>query len=710
MVVAAVDRSEPGASASASPPTRFKYRPDIDGLRGIAVLAVVVFHLNKAWLPGGFTGVDIFFVISGYVVTGSMLNHVGEPLLPMLGNFYLRRIRRLLPNLLLCIGLTSVAVAALVPVAENGIYLITGVKSLFAWSNNFLLTSAANDYFGSEAETNPFLHTWSLAVEEQFYLVFPLLMAAFGLGRPRCLPWLSGAVLLSLGLSLLWTLQEPMRAFFLMPSRFWELSIGAVLLLLQRRGFARRWPAGRWLRLSGGLLLVLSLLFTSETDGFPVPGVFPAVIGTLLVLQAGPEADGRFLPFRWLERFLLACGLLSYSLYLWHWPVITLTRRMLGLELAWQYVFVCLLTLLLAIAAYLLVEQPVRRHPFAPPLQTLLAVVTLLGSWAGLDALFHHYRPKLYLGISNNPVPPHELIHLRDPVIAGTGINTKNCAVEAWSPYSESSRSDFNLCSKPGRPGAGEIFLIGDSHAQHFLPMLDQVSERTGQKISFSFKGACLFSPEIAVGLRGKIYEPCRQFSAGEMERSLQRLAPGDIVVASGFLHNYFNSDDPSGNSRSVPAYRDGQRVSAKEVRAGFIRGTRAFAERLASRGIQLVLIVDVPLLAREIIDCERWQPPFLGLDQGRSSCSRSPEETRRLQAVIQDVLAQSAAGLPNVHVFDPTPWLLDAGKGGRVRHRAADGRFLYWDSNHLTASGSLALADPFRAFLVQQRLVPATP
>ncbi|MEB3198924.1 MAG: acyltransferase, partial [Synechococcaceae cyanobacterium] len=135
-MVAALDNAATGAEPTLSGPSRFGYRPDIDALRGVAVLAVLVFHLNKAWLPGGFTGVDIFFVISGYVVSGSLLNHAAEPLLPRMGGFYLRRIRRLLPNLLLCIGLTSVAVAALIPVSENGLYLITGVKSLFAWSNN----------------------------------------------------------------------------------------------------------------------------------------------------------------------------------------------------------------------------------------------------------------------------------------------------------------------------------------------------------------------------------------------------------------------------------------------------------------------------------------------------------------------------------------------------------------------------------------------
>ena len=177
---------EPSAVDAITTPSkaRFAYRPDIDAMRGLAVLAVLVFHLNEAWLPGGFTGVDIFFVISGYVVTGSLLNHSTEPLGPRLGGFYLRRIRRLLPNLLLMIGVTSLMVALIVPPTETRGMFLTAVKALYGWSNNHLLASA-KDYFGLDASLNPFLHTWTLGVEEQFYLVFPVLVAAIGLGRRR---------------------------------------------------------------------------------------------------------------------------------------------------------------------------------------------------------------------------------------------------------------------------------------------------------------------------------------------------------------------------------------------------------------------------------------------------------------------------------------------------------------------------------------------
>ena len=706
-MVAVLSSAAPvSAGPSAAPVPRFRYRPDIDALRGVAVLAVLIFHLNKGWLPGGFVGVDIFFVISGYVVTGSFLNHSAEPLLLRLGTFYLRRIRRLLPNLLLCVGVTSVAIAMLIPHYENGLFLLTGVKSLFAWSNNFLLSSA-NNYFDGDAERNPFLHTWSLGVEEQFYLIFPLLFVLIGFGARRSLPLLVATVLLSFGVCWLWTQQEPMRAFFLMPSRFWELAVGGVLLLSQRRRWAAQWPQGRWPRLAGGLILALALAFSSETEGFPAPGALPAVLGTLLLIQAGTDENGRFLPARWLERFLLTCGLLSYSLYLWHWPVITLMRRSLGLELPWQYAFAILLSVLLSCLAYALVERPVRRHPLPAAWQTLLAVAALGLTWMGLDRIYFQHRQAMFLGSAINAVPPEELIHRLDPVIPGTGINTVNCSIGAWLPYSPASATNFALCGKPGRPGAGELFLIGDSHAQHLLPMLDLATNKTGQAVSFSYKGACLFSPSMTVVWRGKPYDPCRQFIAGEMERSLQRLKRGDVIVVSGSFNYYFSARNRSAGGQPAPILRDGRRLSATEVREGFISDIRSFADRLKPRGIQLLLVASVPPLAQEIVSCDRWQPPIPGLGRG-SPCALPASETAATHANMLRTLQLAAAGLDNVHVFDPTPWLLNPSGDGRVRYRLANGRYLYWDSNHLSVSGSRLLAEPFHRFLIQQGLAPS--
>jgi hypothetical protein len=353
------------------------------------------------------------------------------------------------------------------------------------------------------------------------------------------------------------------------------------------------------------------------------------------------------------------------------------------------------------------VERPVRRHPLPAAWQTLLAVAALGLTWMGLDRIYYQYRQHMFSGSATNTVPPEELIHRLDPAIAGTGINSLNCSTDIWTPYSSSSRTNFSLCRKPGRSGAGEIFLIGDSHAQHFLPMLDLTTTKTGQALSFSFKPGCLFSTSMTILWRGKPYAPCRQFVAGEMDRSLQRLNRGDVIVAAGSFNYYLSARKLSADRQPAPILGDGRRLTPTEVRQGLIRDVRHFAARLKPQGIQLVLVATVPPLAQEIVSCDRWQPPIPGLGRG-SPCALSAAETATTQATMLRTLLRAADGLDNVHVFDPTPWLLNPSGDGRVRYRLPDGRYLYWDSNHLTVSGSKLLAGPFHRFLIQQRLAPS--
>ncbi len=697
-------------------PKAFRYRPDIDALRGVAVIAVFIFHLNEHWLPGGFVGVDVFFVISGYVVTGSLLSHGGESIGQRLRGFYMRRIRRLLPNLLLTLAVTAVGVALLIPPTETRSLYLTAVKAIYGWSNNHLLQSSA-DYFGLDSSLNPFVHTWSLGVEEQFYLVFPLLLILIGSGARRTLPMLLVLIGVSLAASAWWTTHAPMSAFFLMPSRFWELSIGAALLLMQRRSFSLEgrlrpgiswapvgWLRGRHLRWLGWLVVIASLVFTPERQGFPTPGALPAVLGTLLLLHAGSEADGRFLPIRSLERLLIALGLLSYSLYLWHWPVVTFLRWTTGLERPWQYLLATVLSLGLAWFAYRFVEQPLRRSPLPaiPHLGVTFASVIL--AWVGIDALAHPYRGRLFLGSNSDPVPKAERISELRPVIPGTGISDGECGVPTWEDYGPDSRTDFGPCSKPGRPGAGEIFLLGDSHAHHLLPMLDGVTDRTGQAISFSFKSSCLISPSLTVSFDKKLYEPCRTFAAGELDRALDRLRPGDVVVIATWFNRQLGDITPDGRDNDFPVYLGSRRLSPSEVRSRFVADIRSQARRLASRGIQLVLVVDVPMLARDPVVCDAW--PRLALQGTRAAlCSGTPALTARMQRTVAVTLAAAARGLPNVHVFDPTPLLLEQ---GLVRHRLTDGTVVYADSHHLSVSGSRMLAEPFHRFMSARGLLPS--
>ncbi|NDG00236.1 MAG: acyltransferase [Synechococcaceae bacterium WBB_32_011] len=427
-----------------------------------------------------------------------------------------------------------------------------------------------------------------------------------------------------------------------------------------------------------------------------------AVLATLLLLQAGYGASSeRFLPWRGLERFLIACGLISYSLYLWHWPVLTFLRWTYGIDRFWLYSLAIGLSFGLAWLAYVLVEQPVRRRPLSAPFQWGLSLAAMAVTWTGIDALAHPYRGKFFLGSGVDPVPKLEKIAEHRPVIVGTDISDASCGVANWLPYNIKNRTDFSRCSKAGLAGAGEIFLLGDSHAHHLLPMLDQVTNKTGQSISFTFKSSCLISPDITVSFDNKPYEPCRAFAAGEIDRAIQRLKPNDIVLVSTWLNKQLADIDGRGRPNDFPVYVNGKRLTPAQVRSAYIASSRRIAKQLAAKGIQLVLVLDIPTLAREPVVCEAWGK-LLADREGGTFCSPTAVITAKMQTTLRNTLAQVAKGLPNVHIFDPTDQLLFA---GRVQHRRPDGTLQYVDSHHLSYSGSKGLAEEFERFLNNQGL-----
>ena len=676
--------SAPPSSSQARAP--WAYRADIDVLRGIAVLAVLIYHLNETWLPGGFAGVDVFFVISGYVVSGSLLSHRQEPLGQQLLGFYQRRIRRLVPNLLVNVVLTCLAVALLVPPEESRSLFTTGVKALYGWSNNHFAL-AATDYFGLDAHLNPLSHTWSLGVEEQFYLLVPVLLLLLGRWQQGrwLLPGLLSAVVASLALSFHWTQQAPVLAFFLMPSRFWELSIGVLLLLAQRRGWLAspgQGTAARWCRWGGIAVLAGALLFSNPNQGFPVPGAFPAVLATLALLQGG----GHWGP---LQQPLLRCGLLSYSLYLWHWPVLTLMRWTVGLDQPLLLALAVGLSFALAFAAYHLVEQPLRRRPLKAPWLFGFSAAAVALSWAGLDALAQPLRGQLFLGRRTAAIPPAER------------FSEGACTVPPWAPYGPTTRTDFSSCGRVGVSGARELFLLGDSHALHLLPMLQGAAAQSGQALSYSFKGNCLISPELTGRYRQRRFEPCRAFAAGELERARQRLVPGDVVVVANWFNHYLGERDSRDRLIEAPFDAAGEPLSREQVRQRWVASLRRQARLLAERGLELVLVVDVPSLSREPTACEAWSALRPDLDPS-TLCAPPAALTAAQQQLQRRTLQAVADGLPNVRVFDPTPALLHR---GLVQHRLPQGGLRYFDTNHLTVSASRSLSPLWLAFLEAEGL-----
>jgi len=320
------------------------YRPDIDGLRAVAVIAVILYHTNRNWLPGGFTGVDIFFVISGYVVTASVLRHPSTSILDSVCGFYARRAKRIGPAVIVMISLVALLMSLIVPPWTPKLreYYSVGMCGLVGVSNNFLATRET-DYFDDpeDDQLNPFLHTWSLGVEEQFYFVFPLVMlaaygnlsawqdphidavsASFG-WRPNAI-WIFGIVL-SMVISALLTISRQQVAYYILPCRFWELALGGYAVHSQP--VWSQWVQPPVVSMSiqsiSALCIIVGFIITPSDSGFPFPWALLATFGTVLYIVAG------VCPNSYLNRCLssrptIYIGKLSYSLYLWHWPVLAM--------------------------------------------------------------------------------------------------------------------------------------------------------------------------------------------------------------------------------------------------------------------------------------------------------------------------------------------------------------------------------------------------
>lgn len=349
-----------------------RYRREIDGLRAVAVLPVILFHAGLPIFPGGFLGVDVFFVISGYLITTILLEDFEAGRYSVLG-FYERRARRILPALFVVMAATIVVAPILMlpsqmaPMAES-----IAAVSLFV-SNLYFLSQI--DYFAPASELQPLLHTWSLAVEEQFYLVFPPVLAVLWRRGLRRTVWaLTGVALASLVIAEIGAAQSADRNFFFTLSRVWELLAGALAAAaLRHRSFA-----GRDMAAAPGLLMIAgSMLFLGRATAFPSLWTLVPVLGTVLVILFAGSGTvvARILGFR----PLVGIGLISYSAYLWHHPLFAFARlSLIEARPVWVMLGLAALSLGLAYVTWRWVEQPFRRAERLPRRATLFAVAALV--------------------------------------------------------------------------------------------------------------------------------------------------------------------------------------------------------------------------------------------------------------------------------------------------------------------------------------------
>jgi peptidoglycan/LPS O-acetylase OafA/YrhL len=666
----------PAAYASIVPQSAF--RSDIQGLRAVAILAVLGFHYHLPMLTGGFAGVDIFFVISGFLITGQLLGELEKRGGIDFAAFYGRRMRRLLPALLVVTLATILCGTVLLSPAEQRTMAHAAGYSSF-YVSNFWFARQAMDYFAPESAASPFLHTWSLSVEEQFYIVWPGLLALVQLVRPprrRPAPIAASMGLLTVAsfALCLWLMADRQPwAFYASPARGWEFGIGSLASLAPVRNWGARCasaPAAGW---AGLAVMLASLIAIREDFPFPAPGALLPACATAVVIFAGSNKDGRgpasllsIAPLQWI-------GKLSYSIYLWHWPIIAYAK-ILDPQLAIGGYFACAaLTLALASLTFRLVEQPLRSdRRLTRSSRSSLKFGGVLTACGLIAALCCGLAARWFAGsgmqriIAQAAAQPSTATQSNHYCLAGFLVGT---------PYP---------CDLGARRAERTIIVFGDSHGDQWTTPLAAIASAQGWHLVTYLKSGCPVADVPIYVPRLKRYSPeCAAWRAQALA-AIASLRPDAVIVAQ-FSRAYVQG---SGNrlgrhAATLPAWR-----------AGLLRSLRA----LRAAKIPVVLLQDSPTPDSDVPTClgrADWRGELL------SQC-----DTPRARALDPAIVAAERAAARNSGsaYVDMTDRFCDASLCPAI----LKGDIVYRDNSHLATRYTAQLAGPLAGALLPLIAAPA--
>lgn len=643
------------------------YRPDIDGLRAIAILSVVLYHAGVPFLTGGFTGVDVFFVISGYLIGGHIFAELRAGEFSLL-EFYRRRAKRILPAFYLVLCFTLVAALVLLSPTEAGTFAKDAISAVLSVSNVYFLKSSG--YFQPSNETNPLLMTWSLGVEEQFYMVIPLLMVVLArIRRSLILPAMIVVCVLSFLFAWRSLGTHPNMVFYLLPARAWELGIG-VMLAVTESLLARRISDSRWTSAFSALgmaLILAPMFFYTSATPFPGLAALPSVLGSAVVIAfAGGWTNRKVLslvPFTFL-------GKISYSWYLWHWPIFAFLRVVSGGTLPpYAAAFGVLASLGLAVLSFKYVEQPFRRSRRAAlPLLVRYAAVAA-AFVAALGCLWKsHGFPERY------PVLAHDVQEQSDPCLVEYGTDKPNLSSRCYA-------------SSDPRPS---IVLWGDSHSAALAPAVRQIANRAGFNFIQLSKASCLPLQGVAkfVPQHPLVVGECKAFN----DRVLSLIASDSrikaVILAGRWGEPFQNTDTPLVTDLASARAPIGEEA----IQTRFVQSLFGTVSSLRNSGKEVVLASDVPnfdfdpksrfMTAR--IPIRRGIATLIGENPAHQTSAN--DSYAAANSLSTEFLNRARKRFPGVAVVDLRSQLCNT--SGECAYADKD-QLLYSDGQHVTAEGA---------------------
>jgi peptidoglycan/LPS O-acetylase OafA/YrhL len=656
------------------------YRPDIDGLRALAVVSVISFHAGFPVTPGGFAGVDIFFVISGYLITSLLFSELDANGRINFTRFWARRTRRLLPSALLVIIISLIA----------GRMILSDMASVFAardaifaatYTTNWQKLAAAVDYFEDGSGSGLFLHYWSLAVEEQFYLFLTLVFSGamiatwlLGWSQRTCAGVVAGLLLVtglaSLGLNLVAVTDAQPTAFFGTHARIWQLAIGAAVGLIQR---TRLSPPGWLLQVSSwcGLAMMLAAMGLF-TDQLAYPGYFavlPTLGAALFIFSGSPQAAAAPWPTVCASHWLpVSIGKLSYALYLWHWPVFMLYKAQFEHWDGLDKVIAIAVTASLALASHVTVENPIRfsvrlsTRPIASLAAALMLTVGLCGAAA----------------VVQSAAPGNTILLASGKTMTAEKVRHDLPKTYADHCHADQKDADLGRCvyGQPNSPR--KIFLLGDSHAAHWFPALEAIAAKRGFALVNRTKSACAAIDVAVKNIRWKReYTECASWRARVLE-DIEREQPEMVVLANSSAHRPYLVDQ----DRVAEGTEAAKLLAAGEART---------IARVLAAGSRVILMADLVWLAEDPIDCLVSHP-------GNPKACRWQAD-RSLPDLRSPWSTQAGKPPSGVQVID----LLDVICPQGQCLAATRDVVVLRDRHHLTASYAAGLADSLDAALFRK-------